>query len=397
MGSREFKMQQSCNHRLATCLVTVNEALPKGVDLGLPLVCSLLVLAALAGASGLEGSRNHPKNRRNGDLKALVSWIVPPAVFLWAGAPMTSWPFAQPIAESVGLAQAVRIALGAGIIGLILSQRLRFQPFLLSLCVLSAGVLPFALTTEGFCQVFSWSFVDLGGLGMIATACAAFGLSAFVVLPSPTHTGKATRRDLPTLDGVETRMFLGLAWIAAAVGSVGNTTIATGIVSSLLAAGAAAVVARTCFGWIRTGTVSPEGLHDAMLQGILGAIPAAAFLAPQAGAVCGLLGLACAAAIRRILSRTSAAAHANIAATFLGGGAAGLFFSPFVAGAIPWSFLALATQWGVATFLVILGTITGLVFWFGLGQVSRLQLSELEEREGLDYAEHGITAEPTNP
>lgn len=376
----------------------MNETLSKGMDLGLPLVCSLLALAGLAGSAGLEGSRSRPTNRRNGDLKALVSWIVPPAVFLWVGAPMTSWPFAQAIEESVGLAQAVRIALGAGILGIVLSQRIRFQPFVLALCVLSAAVLPFALTTEGFCKVFSWAFVDLGGLGMIATVTTAFGLSAYVVLPSSTReSSMRAKPEPPFSDGVESRLFLTLAWIAAAVGSASSLTIATGIVSCLLAAAAAVVVARACIGWLLKGIVAPEDLHEALLQGLLGAIPAAAFLEPQAGAVCGLMGLAGAEVGKRLLASTPLAGHAALTTTYLGAGAAGLLFSPFVAGALPWTWISLATQWGVTTFLVALGTLTGLVFWFGLGQVSRLQLSELEEREGLDYTEHGIGAEIPDP
>lgn len=369
-----------------------------GVDLGLPLVCSLLVLAGIAGAAGLESSRSLPKNRRNGEMKALAAWIVPPAVFLWVGAPMTSWPFAHPIPESVGVAQAVRVALGAGVLAVVLSQRIRFQPFLLSLCILSAAILPFALTTEGFCRVFSWAFQDLGGLGMIATATAAFGLSAFVVLPSAPPEGRgAAKSSFASSDRVETRLFLGLAWIAAAVGSVGLSSTATGIVSCLVAAGAAAVVARICFGWILKGVASPDAVHESLLQGILGAIPAAAFLTPQAGAVCGLLGLACAEGVKLLLARTPAAGSRVQASTFLGGGTAGLFFAPFVAGAIPWTLTSLATQWGVASFLLVLGALSGLVFWFGLGQVSRLHLSELEEREGLDYTEHGVAAEMSNP
>ena len=368
------------------------------MDLGLPLVCSLLALAGLAGSAGLEGSTSHPRNRRNGDLKSLVSWIVPPAVFLWVGSPMTSWPFAQPIEESIGLAQAVRIALGAGILGVVLSQRVRFQPFVLSLCVLSAAVLPFALTTEGFCKVFSWAFVDLGGLGMIATVTAAFGLSAFVVLASPPPQAPArTPRTLPASEGVESRLFLALAWIAAAVAGARTVPIATGIVSCLLAAAAAVVVARACIGWILKGVVAPGDLHEALLQGILGAIPAAAFLEPRAGAVCGLLGMAGAEAGKRLLAGAPFAGQATLTSTYLGAGAAGLLFSPFLAGALPWTWISLATQWGVTTFLVALGTLTGLVFWFGLGQVSRLQLSELEEREGLDYTEHGIGAEIRDP
>lgn len=368
------------------------------MDLGLPLVCSLLVLAGIAGAAGLEGARSLPRNRRNGDLKALVSWILPPAVFLWVGAPMTSWPFAQPIPESVGLAQAVRIALGACLLGTILSQRIRFQPFVLSLCTLGAAILPFGLTTEGFCRVFAWPYLDLGGLGMIATVSAGFGLSAFVVLPAPAQEmgmrPKASSQ--PALERVETRLFLALAWIAAAVGSVGSLATATGIVSCLLAAGAAAVVARTCWGWIQKGIVSPVDLHEALIHGILGAIPAAAFLAPQAGAMCGLLGLAGAETVRRLLAG-SAAGRTNPSGAILGSGVAGLLFAPFVAGAIPWTWISLATQWGVTIFLLCTGALSGLVFWFGLGQVTRLHLSEQEEREGLDYTEHGIAAEGSAP
>jgi len=369
----------------------------QALDEGWTFVCSLLVLAGLVGAASLDANQVRAENRTNAALKSLLGWFLPAAVFLWIGLPVAQWALAAPPPIERQLGQAIRFALFPGILSGVLSERLRFQPFVLGLCLLSGFVLPFALALEWFLQVLRWPFLDQGALGMTMLATTGFALGAMPFLGLH-ETPESTRPASPDPEvAVNAHLALCLAWIAAAAGSSPSTGSASSSAAALVVAGAAALVGQLSLGWIQLGTAPPRSLLRAPLKGILAALPAAASLSPEGGAVCGLVGLATARGCHVLLVRSRLDDRTGTASTHLGSGLAGLVVAPLLCSARPTAWVDAFRQWGLALAFPVFGFAAGLAVWFLLSGMTRLRLTRFEEPEGLDYSEHGVARERSTP
>lgn len=394
---KRSELATSAKSPRSTLSWTVDTSTTQALDEGRTLVCSLLVLTGLTGAACLEANQVRVENRTNAALKSLLGWFLPAAVFLWIGLPVAQWALAAPLPIEKQLGQAVRFGLFPGILSGILSERLRFQPFVLGVCILAGFVLPFALTLEWFLQVFRWPFLDQGGLGMTTLATAGFALAAVPFLGFRQASEPAEPPSPDPAATVNAHLALCLAWIAATAGSAPSIASASTSAAALVVAGAAALVGQLSLGWIQLGTAPPRYLLRAPLKGILAALPAAAYLSPEGGAVCGLLGLAASQGCRIVLTRIRMDDRTGTASTHLGSGLVGLVLAPLLCSAHPTAWVHALRQWGLALAFPLFGFAAGLATWFLLSWMTRLHLTQLEEPEGLDCSEHGVVRDRTAP
>jgi len=355
---------------------------------GFTLLCALFILVGCMGSAPLEAGSVQPRNTINAAMKSLLCWFLPTSTYLLIGVGLAEWPLKIHAPVAARALMGTTLILSGGILSLVLSERLRLQPFVLSLLALCGFVLPLGLAIEELSGVLQWPFRDAAHLGMISAMTAAFALSG------PTEASSIAKDRIEIsfasdfVRATQGQILLCVGWIAAAVGIANSSQEASNILIALLVAGGCATILVLLVSWAYLGTATPQMLLRSGLAGIIAALPVANSLPAERAALVGSLGALAAEGLHHAFGRLRIHDPMRATSIHLGSAMVGLLVAPFLCSSPPRELSTAILQLALGSSFPALGLLVGFLFWSALGLVVRVQLSPEELDAGLDFTEH---------
>lgn len=392
-------------------------------------VSAALVFFMQAGFAMVESGLTRTKNSINVAIKnltdlgisVLVFWVVGFALMFGDSiSGLAGWSGFLPDLGTIGwsataffLFQVMFCSTSATIVSGAVAERMRYSSYIASTAFMAAVVYPIfghwawgglGGGSSGSGWLASIGFVDFAGSTVVHSVGGYVSLAALLILGPRTgrygpdgKVAKIQGSNIPlSVAGV---LVLWFGWI----GFNGGSTLAMNeqvplIIVNTCAAAAAGMVSALLAGWLLTRIPDVNFVMNGTLAGLV-AITACCHCVTVGesvliGAAAGIIMLACSALLDKLrIDDAVGAIPVHLAGGIWGTLAVALFGDPDILGPVPGGASRVLVQLAGIGACALWSFGSSFIFLFALNAVCKMRVTEQEEKDGLNIAEHGATTD----